>query len=375
MSRNDNPVRLMRVMLTGGALIALLVGSGFTTGQEIMQYFVAYGYGGIASVALMLLLFVYVNLSFVSAGYEQQFSEPKSIYQYYCGKLIGNFFDYFSVVFLFMSFWVMIAGAGAALHQQFGWASWVGGAVMGSLSLLALLFGFKRLVEIIGLIGPLLSVLAIIIGVVSYAIAPAGLENYLAKLEPLVSDRTILQASSNWFIACASYVGFCMMWLAAFMTNLGKSASSRKEACWGATLGAVMFSLAVLAMMLGLAAHLDDVAGTQIPTLALIAKIHPALALGFALIVFVAIFTTAAPLLWAPVKRFAPDENSRRHRVLLVSLAVIGTVVGLTIPFDRLINVVYVINGYVGFALLFLMLAKDVRTRLFKSAVAVPLRS
>nr|WP_256674565.1 hypothetical protein [Pseudomonas sp. ALS1131] len=136
-----------------------------------------------------------------------------------------------------------------------------------------------------------------------------------------------------------------------------------------------MFSLAVLAMMLGLAAHLDDVAGTQIPTLALIAKIHPALALGFALIVFVAIFTTAAPLLWAPVKRFAPDENSRRHRVLLVSLAVIGTVVGLTIPFDRLINVVYVINGYVGFALLFLMLAKDVRTRLFKSAVAVPLRS
>lgn len=375
MTRNDNPVRLMRVILTGGALIALLVGSGFTTGQEIMQYFVAYGYGGIASVALMLLLFVYVNLSFVSAGYEQQFSEPKSIYQYYCGRLIGNFFDYFSVVFLFMSFWVMIAGAGAALHQQFGWANWVGGALMGGFTLVTLLLGFKRLVEIIGSIGPLLSVLAIVIGIISYALAPAGLQNYLVELEPLVSDGTILQASSNWFIACASYVGFCMMWLAAFMTNLGKSAASRKEACWGATLGAVLFSLAVLAMMLGLAAHLDDVAGTQIPTLALLGKIHPTLALGFALIVFIAIFSTAAPLLWAPVKRFAPDENSARHRILLVVLAVIGTVVGLAIPFDRLINVVYVINGYVGFALLFLMIAKDVRTRLFKSQAAVALRS
>lgn len=373
MTRNNTPVRLTRVTLISGALIALLVGSGFTTGQEIMQYFVAYGYCGIASVALMLLLFVYVNLSFVSAGYEEQFNEPKSIYQYYCGRIIGNFFDYFSVVFLFMSFWVMIAGAGAALHQQFGWPNWIGGVVMGSLALVTLLFGFKRLVEIIGLIGPLLSIFAIVIGITSYAMAPAGLGNYAAELEPLVSDRTIMQASSNWFIACTSYVGFCMMWLAAFMTNLGKSASSRKEACWGATLGAVMFSLAVLAMMLGLAAHLDDVAGTQIPTLALIAKIHPVLALGFALIIFVAIFTTAAPLLWAPVKRFAPDENSRRHRILLVLLAVIGTVVGLAIPFDRLINIVYVINGYVGFALLFLMLAKDVRTRLFKSEVALSL--
>jgi uncharacterized membrane protein YkvI len=244
---------------------------------------------------------------------------------------------------------------------------------MGSLALVTLLLGFKRLVEIIGLIGPLLSVLAIVIGIVSYDMAPDGLQNYAEQLEPLVTDRTVLQASSNWFIACASYVGFCMMWLAAFMTNLGKSASSRKEARWGATLGAVMFSLAVLAMMLGLAAHLDDVAGTQIPTLALIAKLHPTLALGFALIVFVAIFTTAAPLLWAPVKRFAPDENSQRHRILLVVLAVIGTLVGLTIPFDRLINIVYVINGYVGFVLLFLMLAKDIRTRLFKSEVATVL--
>lgn len=374
MTQNNNPVRLTRVILIGGSLIALLVGSGFTTGQEIMQYFVAYGYAGIASIALMLLLFVYVNVSFVSAGHEQQFAEPKSIYQYYCGRLIGNFFDYFSVVFLFMSFWVMIAGAGAALHQQFGWPSWVGGVTMGALTLVSLFFGFKRLVAIIGSIGPLLSVLAIVIGIIGYAMAPAGLLDYEAKLEPLVNDGAILQASSDWLIACASYVGFCMMWLAVFMTNLGKSASSRKEACWGATLGAVLFSLAVLALMLGLAAHLDDVAGTQIPTLVLVAKIHPSLALGFSLIVFVAIFTTAAPLLWTPVKRFAPDEDSPRHRLLLVLLAVIGTVVGLAIPFDRLINIVYVINGDVGFALLFLMLAKDIRTRLFKSGAAIPSR-
>ena len=33
MTQNNNPVRLTRVILIGGSLIALLVGSGFTTGQ------------------------------------------------------------------------------------------------------------------------------------------------------------------------------------------------------------------------------------------------------------------------------------------------------------------------------------------------------
>ena len=365
---NTSKVRLANVTLIGGALIALLVGSGFTTGQEVMQYFVSYGYGGIASIALMLALFVYVSVSFVSAGFEQQFAEPKSIYQYYCGKLIGNFFDYFSVIFLFMSFWVMIAGAGAALEQQFGWSRWIGGVVMGAITLVTLLFGFQRLVDIVGSIGPVLSVAAIVIGVMAFISAPAGLEGFEVALEPLVNDGTILQAGSSWYVACASYVGFCMMWLAVFMTNLGKTAGSRKEASLGATLGVVLFCLAVLALMLGLAANLGSVAGTQIPTLVLVNQINPSLAIGFSLVVFVAIFTTAAPLLWTPAKRFAPDESSIKHKLLLVALAVIGTVVGLAIPFDRLINVVYVVNGYVGFALFFLMVAKDLRTRVFKSA-------
>ncbi|WP_249351855.1 hypothetical protein [Pseudomonas asiatica] len=35
-------------------------------------------------------------------------------------------------------------------------------------------------------------------------------------------------------------------------------------------------------------------------------------------------------------------------------------------PFDALINVVYVVNGYIGFGLLFLMLVKDFKTRVLK---------
>ena len=112
---------------------------------------------------------------------------------------------------------------------------------------------------------------------------------------------------------------------------------------------------------------MDDVAGTQIPTLVLAREISPALAMFFTIIVFLEIYTTAGPLLWAPVKRFAPDEKSNRYRLVLMVLGVIGIVVGLNVPFDKLINVIYVINGYVGFTLFFLMVITDVRTRVLKN--------
>jgi len=367
MREKNEKVSFLRVFIMGGAFIGLLIGSGFTTGQEILQYFVAYKFWGIASVILMFILFVYVGVSFVAVGSEQQFEEPKNIYHYYCGKVVGTFFDYFSVIFLYMSFWVMIAGAGATMHEQFGLPTWLGGVIIGALTLITLFFGFNKLVDIVGAIGPVTSVLAIILGIAGIVMNPSGVTGFVNEVPGLLESGELLSAGSNWFMACASYVGFCMMWLAVFMTNLGKTANSKKEAKGGAIFGALLYSVAVIVLMFGLAANLTEISGTQIPTLALARRINPFLAIVFSIIVFTEIYTTAGPLLWAPVKRFAIDEKSNRYRILLVVMGVIGIVVGLVVPFAKLINVIYVINGYVGFMLFFMMVVTDVRTKVLKN--------
>lgn len=367
MDKGKGFVSIKRVIIMGGAFIGLLIGSGFTTGQEIMQYFVSFGNMGYAAIIMMFVLFVYVGSSFVAVGYEQKFDEPKNIYQYYCGKYIGTFFDYFSVIFLFMSFWVMVAGAGAAFNQQFGLPNWVGGVVMGTATLITLYFGFNRLVDIIGSIGPVVSVLAILLGIAGIMMHPEGVSTFSTQVPALVESGTVLQAGTNWFMACASYVGFCMMWLAVFMTNMGSTANSRREGIYGAIFGSSLYSVAVLLLMLGLGANLQEVAGAQIPVLILAKKISPTLAIIYTAIVVTEIYTTAGPLLWTPVKRFAPDEKSSRYRMLLLVLGVIGIFVGLRVSFAKLINVIYVINGYVGFMMLFLMIITDVRVRILKN--------
>lgn len=349
-------INVKQIIIYSGAFIAFLVGSGFATGQEIMQYFVAYGFNGILGAIVVFILFLYVGVSFVSAGNKNKFPKRNDIYLYYCGKTIGTFYDYFSIIFIFMSFIVMIGGAGATLHQQYGLPTYVGGIGLAILAAGTVILGLNRIVDVIGSIGPVIAVLSIALGIAGILMNPEGLQ----RANEIIPELNILSASTNWLFAAGSYVGFCMLWLAAFMSSIGAEAKSRKDAVWGTIFGAFGFSLAVILVALGLMANVEQVAGSMIPSLILAGNIHPTAAVLFSLLVATGIYTTSVPLLWTVCARVT-DEKSSRFKILTVVLAIVGTIIGLKIPFDRLVNIIYVINGYVGILLLALMIAKDVR--------------
>jgi len=357
-TKKEATVSKKNVINIAGAYIAFLIGSGFATGQEVLQYFTSYGYLGILGALLTLGLFLYVGVSFITAGFENKFEKGSDIFKYYCGEKVGTFFDYFSVLFIYLSFTVMIAGAGATFSQHFGLPVYIGGVIMAVLATTTVLFGLNNIVEIIGKIGPVIVIISIALGLISI----------IQNIEGLVNAPTILptldltKASTNWFFAACSYVGFCMLWLAGFLASIGGTAASKKEAASGAALGAVGFSLAVVIVALGLLACIQDVAGSQIPSLYLASNIHPLLASIFSIIIVAGIYTTAVPLLWSVSARFTEDR-SPKFRVLTIVLAIIGLVVGIWLPFDKLVNVVYVINGYVGLILLFFMFYKTMQKK------------
>jgi uncharacterized membrane protein YkvI len=346
----------LRVITYAGAIIAFLIGSGFATGQEILQYFTSYGYWGVFGTGLLVLaLITYVCVEFFVVGQARRFDRPSRIFHYYCGRYLGSFFDYFSIVFVFLSFTVMVSGAGAVFEEHYGLSKYVGGIGLAAAVGITVWFGLKSLVDVIGKVGPLIVVIAIALGILGIVRNPEGIIDGAAILPEL--DLT--QASTNWFMAGLSYVGFCMLWLAAFLTALGKTARSRREAASGGVLGGVVFSLACIIVGLGLLANIEAVAGTQIPMLVLAADAAPWLAAGFAVIIMAGIYTTAVPLLWTVSSRFFADDT-RPYKYLTLGLAVVGTLIGLVLPFDQMVNIVYVINGYVGILLLVLMIVRTV---------------
>ncbi|WP_336714823.1 YkvI family membrane protein [Arthrobacter sp. USHLN218] len=352
---------VLRVLTYAGAIVAFLIGSGFATGQEILQYFTSYGYWGVFGTgALVLVLMTYVAVEFFSVGQARKFERPSMIFHYYCGKHLGTFFDFFSVLFVFLSFTVMVAGAGAVFEEHYGLSKFVGGIGLATAVGISVWFGLKSLVDVIGKIGPLIVVIAIALGVVGIVRNPGG----IAEGNALLPELALTQASTNWFMAALSYVGFCMLWLAAFLTALGKTARSRKEATSGALVGAIAFSLACIIVGLGLLANIRRVGNTEIPMLVLASDVNVMLASGISVMILAGIYTTAVPLLWTVSSRFFADKTPR-FKYLTIGLATVGTVIGLVLPFSQMVNIVYVVNGYVGILLLVLMLAKT-GTRLLR---------
>lgn len=252
-----------------------------------------------------------------------------------------------------------IGGAGATFYEQFALPTYVGGGVIAIFATLTVLLGLNKIVDVIGKIGPIIVVISIALGAITLFRNTDG----LASAPAVIPTLNLTHASNNWFMAAGSYVGFSMLMLAGFLSSIGATANSKKEGAYGAMLGATGFSTAIIIVALGFMSCVGDIADTLIPSLVLAKNISPLLAIVFSGIIIAGIYTTAVPLLWSVSVRFTEDK-SKKFRSLTIILAIIGLGIGLWIPFDRLVNMVYVINGNIGFILLLLMLVKSIRVRM-----------
>ena len=80
-----------RVITYAGAFIAFLIGSGFAKGQEVVQYFSAYGWQGAMGIAVVMLLFVYVGREFVLIGKAENVQNSGDMYTFLCAMCWGGF--------------------------------------------------------------------------------------------------------------------------------------------------------------------------------------------------------------------------------------------------------------------------------------------
>jgi uncharacterized membrane protein YkvI len=356
----DGKLNWSRIITMIGAILAFSIGSGYATGQEVVQFITAYGYQGLLVGLIFILIFGYSNYAYAKAGYIGKFDNGSDVYRYFCGKTIGTAYDLFSVLFCYMSFIVMIGGASATLQQQYNVPLAVGGFIITVLACITVIFGLNSLVNVIGKIGPVIVVICMAIGLYTLIVDGAQIPEGVRLVNS--GEVQVMKASTHWLLAGGSYAGFCMLWFGGFMAKLGSN-NDPKELNIAVVIAAVLNTLAIVISGYALMANVSLIADAQIPNIVLVKKLIPVFAPIFSLVVFSAIYTTSVPLLWTAVSRFA-EEKSKRFYILTMILAALGYLVAMKIPFNRLLNIVYVINGYAGIVLLGFIIVKNVRLRM-----------
>lgn len=352
-----NKGSVMRIFGICGACIAFYIGAGFATMQEVVQYEASFGSRFWITIAVAAVIYLYTNWSFAKNGNRLGLERGGDIFSVYCGKRIGKFFDYFAAFFCYMCFIVKCSSANSTAAEQWGLPNGVGAAVLVGAVVATAVFGLDGILNALGKLGPII-IGAIIFVSVYTLIKYAG--NYQEGLALIDSGKIKMEqvGDGNPLAAGASYGGLVIIWFAAFLAEIGAK-NKLKEVNTGMVISAVaVFGASVICCM-ALISNVTEIWNMDVPALALAGHIHPAVALMFALIIFCGLYTTALPLLWIGVSKVAREGTSRYKK-----LTVIGGVIGFAasfFPYKALLNVLYGVNGYLGFVLIAFMIVYDIR--------------
>lgn len=343
-----------QVVLLSGSYTAYHIGSGFATGNEIMQFFVSWG--GWWPVVVVLIAFLFAagtNYIMYETGFSRQFANANDCYYYFCGETIGKLFDYYVYLCLVAFVLVMISGSGATVRQYYHLPEYVGTVAMGLLCACAACLGLRRLVDVLGSIGVVILLFTVGCGLYMIATADVGPLEAAQNTMVYVEQGKLLQPSvfglKHPILAGMSYAGVLMLAL-PWITSVGKLLQSKQQAGAAAVLSAVFFFAAASSVALALMLNLDAAAGAQIPMLAAIQNTIPSLAGVYSVIIILGIFTTATGQLFLLADRFA-EEGTAKFRAIIFGTVVFGVVGGTFLPFDVIVNIVYSVLGLSGVVL------------------------
>ncbi|PXA77016.1 hypothetical protein [Auritidibacter sp. NML100628] len=344
-----------------GAITAVVIGSGFATGQEILQFFAFHGLWGIIGTgAVVCVILGFVAAQLARAGYHQRFARPGQAYEFFAGRWLGLAFEWFALLFMFAVTIIMIAGADSLFVESFGWSPHVMGVIMTVLLVATVLMGLRRTVDIVGNIGPVIAVIAILLGIYGIAHNPSGIADsarFLADVDFEANEYGAVRAGSNWLVAGLLFASYNMLVLVNFVTAVGTESPQRKVAVASGASGGVLFALGAAVAGAGLLANLPQVWDKDIPMLEIAGLIAPWAQIIVAILIVFGVYTTAVPLLWSTVNQFAEDRTPRAV-VLTLVFAGLAMTFALFFDFRTLVNSIYTIGGWVGLIFMLILVAQ-----------------
>ena len=353
-----------------GACISFYIGAGFATMQEVVQYEASYGSLFIVAVIVAALIYVYTNLSFATNGNRLNLKRGGDIYGVYCsvfGEKFGNvaakFFDYFSALFCYMSFVVMCGGANSTVSQQWGLPIGVGAILLTILVISTVVFGLDGILNSLSKIGPIIIIMILFVSIITAITGVPNLSSNMASVDARNYTNVMKQVGNGNPIASgASYGGFVILWFAAFLAEIGAK-NKLKDVNIGMLLSTFFIFGAASVCCIALIGHIDVTAASDIPALELAKQISPIVAQIFAIVICAGIYTSAVPLLWTGVRKIS-HEGTKEYKLLTIVAGILGCIIACFIPYKGLVNVLYGLNGYLGFILIFFMIIYDIKTKM-----------
>lgn len=324
------------------AYVGVLTGAGLASGQELMQYFVSFGIPGLFGLGAIGIMHILVGGIILQLGSHYLADSHIDVIEEVSNKYVGKFMDFALIINCFLMGFVMIAGAGSNLNQQFGFKPWIGSLICTLMIIFIGMLDFDKVTKVIGAFTPLIILFAVVGSIYTFVTIKPDWQG----LDQL--SQSVISPLPNVALSTVNYFGLCMISGISMAFVLGGSKTDSAEAGLGGMLGGLMVAILTALVGFTLFFTLPIVKDSDIPMQIVLENIHPTLGLIMSLIIFGMIFNSSISLFYSAARRFSDTENKFRRNLIIFTL--LGFALSF-MGFKKLMSILYPILGFLGLAL------------------------
>ncbi|AOZ93999.1 YkvI family membrane protein [Paenibacillus crassostreae] len=339
-----NAIRIMQIAFT---YIGTVVGAGFATGQEILQFFTQYGKWATLTILLSTILFIWLGTKMMIISRRIHARSYEDLNTYLFGQQSGR---HISTIMLFILIGVnsiMLAGAGSVfvqhlnLHYQTGLII----TLVGSYFLLNK--GIHSILYMNSIVVPMM--LSISLLIISRTWQMPNADHFLT----LTTDANLSMA----WISPILYTAFNLVMAQAVLVPLGSHTESITAIKWGGIIGGLGVGFMLMAAHFAMSAQMPGITQFEIPMGSIAFQLGIVVQLIYVLLIFLEIFTTFVADVYGITLQI-----QQRFKVSprLISIAImLACFLFSQLGFSYLLSVLYPLFGFLSlFWIVKLMLIK-----------------
>ncbi|WP_106766293.1 hypothetical protein [Paenibacillus faecalis] len=245
----------IRVFQIAFTYIGTIVGAGFATGREILQFFTQYGHWATITILFSTMLFIWLGTKMMTISRKIKAKSYEDLNKHLFGERLGGSISLVMLVILLGVNSIMLAGAGSVFMENFNLNYQTGLIITIVGAFFILRKGIKSILYMNSLVVPMMLILSLLI--ISQTLNTPGATRFLT----LTTDHSL---PSAW-IAPLLYTAFNLVMAMPVLVPLGSQTDSARAVRWGGIIGGAGVGFMLMSAHFAMSAQMPGITQFEIP--------------------------------------------------------------------------------------------------------------
>lgn len=326
--------------------VGTVVGAGFATGREIVEFFSRFGFIGFISILLSGYLLIVLGSKLMRIAAQINAVSYQELNTHLFGKWAGRIINIIMLFMLLGVSAVMLAGAGAVFEEQLGLSKNLGVFITIFLSFIVMMVGTKGLFAVNSFVVPIMICFSLML--MTFSVKQADFIDHLLFIP---------HAVDGWkgILAPFSYTALNLALAQAVLVPIANEIKDDWTIKWGGILGGAALTIILISSHFTLI-MLPNLEQYEIPMAIIMKQIAPFFYWIFVLVIYGEIFTSVIGNV------FGLDRQLKQFMTIptLISISAIffvSYIISL-VNYSELLSMLYPLFGYISLGFFILLWMK-----------------